>query len=138
METKICGMCQKEKSVSEFHSNKTKPDGLQSKCKDCGREYARTHYKRNKKYYAKKRDEYRQTKRQEFYEFKKTLSCERCGFDHPAALDFHHSNDDKEYNIAAMFSEGFSLPKILEEVKKCEVLCSNCHRIEHSTNWRIV
>lgn len=66
-----------------------------------------------------------------FDEFKKTLKCSKCGFAHPAALDFHHENPtEKEYNIAYLKHNG-SKESILKEMEKCIVLCSNCHRIHH-------
>ena len=64
-------------------------------------------------------------------EFKKDLKCSECGFNHPAALDFHHVNpNEKEYSIAYLKHLG-SKEKLLQEVDKCIVLCANCHRIHH-------
>lgn len=42
--------------------------------------------------------------------------------------DFHHENDDKEYNISGS-SKKFDSIKL--ELDKCILLCSNCHRIRH-------
>lgn len=39
--TKRCSDCEGKKPLSEFHKNKTKPDGLQSICKVCRREKTR-------------------------------------------------------------------------------------------------
>jgi hypothetical protein len=62
-------------------------------------------------------------------EIKSTLKCEKCGENHIATLDFHHINpNEKEFQIAQSY---FSKEKILEEMKKCIVLCSNCHRKLH-------
>lgn len=56
--------------------------------------------------------------------------CALCLGEFPIAVyDFHHLNPkEKEYKI----SSGNTFSKILEEVKKCIMLCSNCHRIIHS------
>ena len=55
-----------------------------------------------------------------------------CGENHPACLDFHHKDKkDKSFNVAIMASSGYSIEKIKEEIAKCIVLCSNCHRKEH-------
>lgn len=59
--------------------------------------------------------------------------CERCGFDqHPAALHFHHKDSKtKLFNISAnSLLKSFS--DLKNEVMKCELLCANCHGIEHS------
>lgn len=67
-----------------------------------------------------------------FQEYKATLCCERCGENHPACLDFHHLNPaEKDFNISEMLTKYGSKKRILEEVAKCVVLCSNCHRKEH-------
>lgn len=67
-----------------------------------------------------------------FDEYKKTLKCEYCGYNRCyEALDFHHKDlKEKEFNIGhSFFKKGKE--KILEEIKKCIVLCSNCHRELH-------
>lgn len=57
--------------------------------------------------------------------------CNRCGWIGPiAAFEFHHTNDDKEFGIGSAANKSWSVIK--KEVDKCELLCSNCHRIEHS------
>lgn len=64
-------------------------------------------------------------------EYKKSLKCEKCGYSNFRALQFHHHNSDKEYTVADMVKSGFSFNKILNEISKCQVLCANCHQIEH-------
>lgn len=65
------------------------------------------------------------------WEYKKTLKCKLCPEDHPACLDFHHQTDDKLVDVANIESHGFGLKKLMAEISKCEVLCSNCHRKLH-------
>lgn len=65
-------------------------------------------------------------------DYKKELTCERCGFADFRALEFHHKNPgEKELNVADMLRYGSSIKTIRLEIGKCIVLCSNCHRIEH-------
>jgi predicted HNH restriction endonuclease len=47
-----------------------------------------------------------------------------------AVYDFHHLNDKKD-SISAMFDKA-SIEAIKQEVKKCILLCANCHRITHA------
>ena len=63
--------------------------------------------------------------------------CERCGYDkHPAALEFHHRNpEEKSFTIGMVGNKSWSV--IVEELKKCELICSNCHNIEHSNRFDI-
>lgn len=56
--------------------------------------------------------------------------CVVCGFnEHPEALDFDHvpALGPKLFEIGA--NRTCSLEKLAEEIKKCEVVCANCHRI---------
>ena len=63
--------------------------------------------------------------------FKRTLKCTKCGFDHPAALDFHHTNPAEKENIVSNLVGNGCFAAAMEEVQKCIVLCANCHRIHH-------
>jgi len=56
--------------------------------------------------------------------------CNKCGYDDSsAALDFHHINpEDKELSIGTSLYNGVPIEKLLDEIEKCKVLCSNCHR----------
>lgn len=58
--------------------------------------------------------------------------CERCGYDENlAALTFHHKNpNEKEFNIGIVKHKSWDFIK--PELDKCELLCSNCHLVEHS------
>lgn len=61
--------------------------------------------------------------------------CKRCGFDkHPAALEFHHTDPTiKKFEIGMVANKSWE--SIKEEILKCELLCANCHRIEHSVRF---
>jgi len=58
--------------------------------------------------------------------------CVRCGYDKsPEVLEFHHkAPTKKDFNIS---SKGHcrSWERVSEEIKKCVLLCANCHREIH-------
>ena len=57
--------------------------------------------------------------------------CSKCGYNaHLAALEFHHTDNNKEFSIGAKLNKKWE--SIVKELDKCILLCSNCHRIEHS------
>jgi hypothetical protein len=60
------------------------------------------------------------------------VSCSRCPENDPVCLDFHH-RDEKEVTVAATVKKGWSKERILVEIAKCDVLCSNCHRKLHAS-----
>ncbi len=65
-------------------------------------------------------------------DYKKLHKCKNCGFDHPAALEFHHRNrEEKEFEISMMIRYHKNIELIKKEIEKCDVLCVNCHRILH-------
>ena len=66
-----------------------------------------------------------------FQAYKTTLVCSRCPESAPICLDFHHVGG-KDFEIARMVTDGFSKERILKEIKKCVVLCANCHRKTHA------
>lgn len=64
-------------------------------------------------------------------EYKSGHGCCKCGVTNPIVLDFHHKDGtNKEFGIASLRREVGSR-RLQEEIVKCEVLCANCHRIEH-------
>jgi len=71
-----------------------------------------------------------QENRIKFLEYKKKLSCQKCGIDDYRLLEFHHINE-KDHNISTMVNYGYSWKRIEEEISKCIPLCCNCHRLEH-------
>jgi hypothetical protein len=56
--------------------------------------------------------------------------CERCGYkESPCALDFAHKNPStKLFTVSKLLLRNES--KIYDEIAKCRILCSNCHRLE--------
>jgi hypothetical protein len=138
---KECHKCKVLKKKSEFHSNKTKKDGIQDSCKKCQNEYTRSHYKKNKKYYIDKADTNRKVSKVKIFrfliEYCKNHPC-KCGEKDYVVMDFNHKvRSSKTDNISSMIMKGVSLENIKKEIRKCETMCSNCHR-RHTAkqmNW---
>lgn len=86
---------------------------------------------------------YRRRNYDSWVEFLKGLNyvkCSKCGYDKCfAALDFHHTGNDrygdKSRTIAQMLGNAITdknKHKLLEELKKCDILCANYHRELHN------
>jgi hypothetical protein len=108
--------------------------GLEAVCKSCHRLNARA-YEQIKKRNGIHRVVDRRVKLREFLDKTKLKSgCVVCGYNtHPAALDFDHlPGTNKIATIAKLFS-GLKEQLLLEEIKKCEVVCANCHRVRTAT-----
>ena len=77
---------------------------------------------------------YRKPNMQRKWEFvrdaKLSAGCVYCGYNtHHAALEYHHVKGIKIRSVAGMMTNSWQ--KLLTEIHKCEVICANCHNIEH-------
>ena len=94
------------------------------------REYQKKYYQKRKKYYKNKAKE-RQDFLKNFIErVKRFCNCSICGENRWWVLDFHHKNN-KEFSIGDASRKGVSIENLKEEIRKCDVLCANCHRDLH-------
>ena len=125
-EHRVCRVCGVEKGLSEYHSAGVKNGKKyhRRKCRLCYREVKRR---------------YRQNKTKWFKDYKKGLACLGCGYSKKTsssfshkALQFHHFNDDKLFNVSEGVFLGYSKEKITNEINKCMVLCSRCHAEKHT------
>ena len=70
--------------------------------------------------------------------YKTLMGCQICGARPKAvALDCHHVDASQKTATLAQASASRSLRNMLVELRKCIVVCANCHRELHSTskNW---
>ncbi len=91
----------------------------------------------SKRYYEKNKKEIYLRKKERRQKLKKEAvkllgnKCRKCGYDKCiAALEFHHNIGEKE-NVIAKLIKNPSKQKVLKEIKKCILLCANCHRETH-------
>ena len=88
------------------------------------------HYKKNKQKILDRR----RKDRKEFGKYLKNKlggKCSRCGYSKSFyALDFHHTEGNKEESLSKLIRNQ-SKQKALKEIKKCILLCANCHRELH-------
>ena len=56
--------------------------------------------------------------------------CQDCSGVFPQYVyDFHHVNNDKDFSPS--YALTMKWDKAEQELKKCVLLCANCHRIRH-------
>lgn len=124
---KRCTICKLEKDLSEFGNNRGKADGLQAYCGSCQKEKDRKYYQTNKKKVRAKRQTRVEEIRQYIYEYLLENPCIDCGETDPVVLEFDHVRGKKK-DIVSRLLYHRSLKIITEEIKKCDVRCSNCHK----------
>jgi hypothetical protein len=75
-------------------------------------------------------DQQRYYDRMALYNKLKEGPCTDCKQTFPTVcMDFDHVSGVKAANVGRLANQAVSIEKILEEIKKCELVCSNCHRI---------
>lgn len=61
----------------------------------------------------------------------KSEPCTDCGHRfHPCAMQFDHVRGEKKSHVSKIrHGGGMNFARFLEEIEKCELVCSNCHAI---------
>lgn len=133
-----CSKCKEWKDETEFYKDKSRKDGLRRVCKTCWKENnsvvnRKYNAERCKAYREKNKDVLREKQHDRFEKYQAFLDtlkrdCVKCGESRRYIIQFHHVNcDDKRFNITTMHSQN----TVMEEIKKCVCLCSNCHDEYH-------
>nr|WP_083893854.1 hypothetical protein [Halovivax asiaticus] len=62
---------------------------------------------------------------------RKSGGCTRCSEERAACLDYHHTGEDKSMSVSQLVANNRPKGEVRREMKKCVILCANCHRREH-------
>lgn len=128
---KTCTKCHEPKDIESFA---IKRDSIRhGHCKDCQNKYTKQHYKLNKDTYKKRA---RIWNKQRLIELRnliiklKSVPCTDCQIQYDYwIMDFDHLDaNEKLANVSRLVNGLKPIEIILEEIKKCEVVCANCHR----------
>ena len=127
-----CYRCGEEKPANQFAWRRRRKNQRDSFCRPCRSEYGREHYLANKQRYidqaAASKRKIRLARTMYLIEFFKAHPCADCGETDPVVLEFDHLDSRaKSFNIGVVLHYR-TWDAILEEMKKCEVVCANCHR----------
>ena len=101
------------------------------KRKEANKKASAKHYKNNTTKTKARTKQHREEYKRIWLEFKSKVECAACGFAHPAAMDFHHTDPSNKLGAVHEFARNKSWKKAYAEAAKCIVLCANCHRIHH-------
>ncbi len=128
---KICSSCKIEKNRYDFRRDSSRKDGYQHICKLCARGRARSLY--TKKYYKKYRPVQNERISKNVFGINqyKSQGCVKCPEKELVCLDLHHTDpNEKDFTISQ--ARTLSWSKIEKELKKCIVVCRNCHAKLHA------
>lgn len=113
---RLCNKCKTEKPLSEFFLKNGKLTHYH--CRQC-----------NSDNVAERKREFKR----QCVEYRGGV-CIDCGFKgHQAVYDFHHLDPtQKDFQFGSIGTTKLN-DVVKEELDKCVLLCSNCHRIRHAT-----
>ena len=116
MDTKVCTKCGKEFPIVDFNWRDKKKGTRRSECKYCHNTYM---------------NEKNNNNRSVIQNLKESQCCKKCGEQRWYLLDYHHLDPSQKTERIAKLMIRSSLDITLNEIQKCILLCSNCHREFH-------
>ena len=155
---KACNMCGETKRLADFafqgHDWRKKraadPTRYKARCKKCTRAPSATEVDPNfkptrsprraygtgtpatkRESAAKYRAGVRRASRIKSLQYLAEKGCQECGIRDPRVLEFDHLEPAlKSSTVAVLLSNGYSWgsEQLRAEIRKCRVLCANCHR----------
>ncbi|MCA9346826.1 hypothetical protein KC960_05035 [Candidatus Saccharibacteria bacterium] len=131
---KQCTKCKKIQKEIDFNKNNRYKDNISNICKICSRKKSRAYYNKNKEYHKQQtkinKIRYKKQVQDWIVNYLLKNPCQSCGNRDIRTLEFDHLDEfKKEFNISDGINRNLSLPRIQMEVRKCRVLCANCHNI---------
>ncbi len=131
-----CPRCKKLKIKKEFNKDNNRKHGHSIWCKACYKDF-RIKKKRTisdkeimklRKNASTSNAKRRMEIRLKVHKYLKLHPCSGCKETDPIVLCFDHKQPkNKKYNISYMLGRAFSWKLVLQEIKKCRILCANCH-----------
>ncbi len=125
-----CSRCGEVKPNEDFAWRRKDKGWRETYCRPCRAAYKQEHYAKNKQRYKDQAAEWSQATLEErgryLWNFFQTHPCVDCGEADPVVLEFDHI-EEKLFDIGAGF-RGKNWQTVLDEMRKCEVVCVNCHR----------
>lgn len=122
MNTKQCSRCSAVKPLNDFYKNRNTKDKLYTYCKAC----------------FDKQNNARRDAIKERAILYKGGKCVRCLISYPetpsCVFDFHHRDPSTKEDWKGIRKWGWE--RVRNEIEKCDLVCSNCHRTIHGASDR--
>jgi hypothetical protein len=127
-----CWACQRSKLPQAFAFKDKERGTLQGHCRACHAAFRRAHYLKNKPDYIRRaiaqvkvrRDE----NRRQLYQYLRSHPCVDCGEADVIVLEFDHRVPADKVRDVGGLANRRRWASVLDEIKKCDVRCVNCHR----------
>lgn len=130
--TKECTVCHtvKEATRDNFVAVPRGKYGLSARCRECANAYSRKWASENAQWHLDDQ-KVRRERIGVWADSLKNMPCADCGQTFPpVAMDWDHLPQyEKEMTVSVMVNRRLTKDRILGEIAKCELICSNCHRV---------
>jgi hypothetical protein len=139
---KKCTQCGELKSLTLFSRQASMNDGLRAQCKACDTARSITYYHAHKPSILARAKKYASEHKPLIHAFRarireqkyalvlqaKSRPCMDCGHSFlPFVMDLDHVRGKKLFGLSAC--RFYSVAAIKTEIEKCDIVCSNCHRL---------
>lgn len=99
------------------------------KDKNKQKEAQRRSYLKNIDKNKKKNKTYREKVREYVRQQKESEPCMDCGIKYPYyVMEYDHTESNKVKTVSLLSSTG-TMDQVVSEIQKCDLVCSNCHKI---------
>ena len=129
---KLCVLCSKQFTIEGRNTRQTycsascRRKRWQRENKEYGINKTRKFRENNPGYLGPKR----QAMADKITSIKESVPCKDCNQYFPACcMEFDHISTNKHAEIGLMVARGRSWDDVEMEMRKCEIVCANCHRI---------
>lgn len=129
---KKCTKCKHSYPLEDFPPRKSAKDGRHYYCKFCMRLLMKDSYAKNPEAINKRNKDMRIKLMKLVNEFRMEHPCICCKESEISCLDFHHVDSSLKESTVSELIGCKSEKRLLEEMKKCVILCANCHRKFHA------
>lgn len=96
------------------------------------RAWYNTHKELRRKHYQQANRDQRQRRKDWYVAMMNETTCAHCPENHISVLDFHHVDDNKDHGVSKLLTDKRAIDRVVSEMEKCVVVCSNCHRKHHA------
>lgn len=127
---KNCNSCKQTLSLESFAKNRSKEDGFSSTCRSCASIQRKKWYNSHKDTHKVSSKKNKRKYTDQLRAYKHNKPCTDCGVPYPYyVMEWDHlPGTTKEANLSRLLQTN-SKKRFLEEIKKCELVCANCHKI---------
>lgn len=139
-----CSECHKARRKLAYKNNREvelkKRKIYVEKNRDKVLEYSRRYNQSNKEYDKENLPnsiQARYDKKLYVWNYLKENPCVKCGEPDPIVLEFNHIDPKQKFKGVAELAHNGTFEQLETEIKKCEVMCANCHKRHTAVqlNW---